>query len=134
MSSPTQGAWECAHGVDGRDYCEECHSKSPVPAYEPFRAITLLDEICQDSLETDLATLLAHREHSEGEQVSALFVALYDEIEQLEREAELLDKDLKAAISRKRSYGEALRQIMDERPITEDVYDMARSALEGGNG
>ena len=26
MSSPTQGAWACAHGVDGRDWCEECHA------------------------------------------------------------------------------------------------------------
>lgn len=26
MSSPTQGMWTCVHGVDGRDWCEECHT------------------------------------------------------------------------------------------------------------
>lgn len=25
MNSPTQGMWECRHGADGRDYCDECH-------------------------------------------------------------------------------------------------------------
>jgi hypothetical protein len=24
VSSPTQGAWTCPHGVDGRDWCPEC--------------------------------------------------------------------------------------------------------------
>ena len=24
--SPSQGAWECRHGVDGRDECEECRA------------------------------------------------------------------------------------------------------------
>lgn len=26
MSSPTMGAWECVHGVDGRDFCDDCYS------------------------------------------------------------------------------------------------------------
>lgn len=34
-----------------------------------------------------------------------------------------------AAEARVSELEEALRQIMDERPITEDVYDMARAAL-----
>jgi hypothetical protein len=29
--SATQGAWECRHGVDGRDYCEDCFC-GPAPA------------------------------------------------------------------------------------------------------
>jgi hypothetical protein len=26
MSSPTQGAWECRHGVDSRDECDDCYA------------------------------------------------------------------------------------------------------------
>lgn len=28
----SQGAWECEHGVDGRDECEQCRQPSPSPA------------------------------------------------------------------------------------------------------
>lgn len=28
-NSPTQGMWECRHGVDGRDYCPECYGPEP---------------------------------------------------------------------------------------------------------
>lgn len=32
MSSPTQGAWECRHGIDGRDHCAECYAPAdPTP-------------------------------------------------------------------------------------------------------
>jgi hypothetical protein len=24
VSSPTQGVWECRHGVDARDWCDQC--------------------------------------------------------------------------------------------------------------
>lgn len=32
-SSPTMGMWECRHGVDGRDFCDQC--AAPVDAPEP---------------------------------------------------------------------------------------------------
>lgn len=32
MSSPTQGAWVCPHGVDGRDHCEKCYGGDSLSA------------------------------------------------------------------------------------------------------
>lgn len=46
MGSPTQGMWECRHGVDGRDHCEECLQTEvePVATMELARTIMWLYE------------------------------------------------------------------------------------------
>jgi hypothetical protein len=30
--SASQGAWTCRHGVDGRDWCEQCHAPASLVA------------------------------------------------------------------------------------------------------
>lgn len=42
MSSPTQGMWTCIHGVDGRDWCDECGSGV---AQDP--EVQALETICE---------------------------------------------------------------------------------------
>lgn len=60
MGSPTQGMWTCAHGIDGRDWCEKCHqpaeskesemdwqyeAKAPVLAKVPFCVVDECPEL-----------------------------------------------------------------------------------------
>lgn len=35
--SPTQGAWDCAHGVSSYDHCDECYS--PVHSVESWEEL-----------------------------------------------------------------------------------------------
>lgn len=45
MSSPTQGAWACAHNVDGRDWCPDCF---PEPVVAPRRAWSAGTDVRRD--------------------------------------------------------------------------------------
>lgn len=48
MGSPTQGAWTCRHGVDGRDWCPECYQTAEEEAAEGPRGDSVLDrKTCQ---------------------------------------------------------------------------------------
>ena len=63
------------------------HQGDPFPGLTPEQA---LDAICQDSLESDLATLFAHRDHSEKQAVSSLFLIVADGLDRLRADQERL--------------------------------------------
>lgn len=50
--SASEGAWECQHGVDGRDWCEECHK--PSDSNTPSEPNTDVREIVDERLDADL--------------------------------------------------------------------------------
>lgn len=47
------------------------------------RALAVLDEICQDSLECPLSNLLEHREYQKTQATSALFLEIHDLLQSL---------------------------------------------------
>jgi len=100
-------------------------------------AKVVLDAICRDSLETPLAVILANREHSLSEEVSAMFVTLSDSLDALASRLEAAEAALLGLFRQALDGGFPVESVTPDSSyamrvtVTGRALHAARAALDG---